>query len=126
MSVSYWIAWTAFCAPVDHCSMHSTSPSILPYVKDPDDNMSVTQRAKLLLTLDAFGTLFTPRQPIAQQYGHVATDLGFPPIPEDELQASFRTGGLTTRHHLVFISADCVQHSSKCQKIIPTTGKRLA
>ncbi|KAI9681948.1 MAG: hypothetical protein M1817_000002 [Caeruleum heppii] len=44
----------------------------------------------LVLTLDAFGTLFTPKEPIARQYLHQAVKLGFAPVEEEELQTSFK------------------------------------
>jgi REG-2-like HAD superfamily hydrolase len=50
----------------------------------------VTPKKNLLLAFDAFGTLFTPRQPIATQYGDVARRHGLSGFRDDELQASFR------------------------------------
>ena len=46
----------------------------------------------LLITFDALGTLYRPRKPIAYQYGQVAESLGFPSIPESDIQESFRNG----------------------------------
>ncbi|EGP88602.1 uncharacterized protein MYCGRDRAFT_39565 [Zymoseptoria tritici IPO323] len=44
----------------------------------------------LLLCFDAFGTLFTPRHPIAQQYGDVARSLGLGPFTNDDIAKSFK------------------------------------
>ncbi|KAI9762101.1 MAG: hypothetical protein M4579_000581 [Chaenotheca gracillima] len=45
---------------------------------------------KLLITFDAFGTLFVPRLPIARQYGEVAATYGLSGFSEQDLQKSFR------------------------------------
>lgn len=50
----------------------------------------VVPKKNLLLAFDAFGTLFTPRQPVASQYGEVARRHGLSGFKDDELQASFR------------------------------------
>lgn len=50
-----------------------------------------------LITFDAFGTLFTPREPIAKQYSDVARQLGLSGFTESALQSSFHTGMQT--HH---------------------------
>ncbi len=47
-------------------------------------------RRNLLLCFDAFGTLFKPKRPIAQQYGEVARQCGLGGFSDEELQASFR------------------------------------
>ncbi|KAH0553038.1 hypothetical protein GP486_006766 [Trichoglossum hirsutum] len=52
--------------------------------------MSSRCRSRLLLTLDAFGTIFTPREPVLRQYLDVARGLGFTPVDESLLQDSFR------------------------------------
>ena len=44
----------------------------------------------LLLYFDAFGTLFTPKCPIPQQYGDVARSLGHSGFTDDQLQSSFK------------------------------------
>ncbi|KAK5158898.1 hypothetical protein LTS14_003006 [Recurvomyces mirabilis] len=48
-----------------------------------------TQR-HLLLCFDAFGTLFTPKRPIPQQYGDVARSLGLSGFTDDQVHSSFR------------------------------------
>lgn len=55
--------------------------------------MPVSSRRNLLLTFDAFNTLFHPRLPIAVQYTQTAQALSFlpPSFPPDELQSAFRT-----------------------------------
>ncbi|PTU25204.1 hypothetical protein P175DRAFT_0401639, partial [Aspergillus ochraceoroseus IBT 24754] len=45
----------------------------------------------LLLTLDAFGTLFHPRAPIATQYAASATSFNLPPISPERLHVAFKT-----------------------------------
>lgn len=54
--------------------------------------MGSLRRRSVLLTFDAFGTLFHPRKPIASQYAEVAKQLGLKHVNEEELQASFRKG----------------------------------
>src|SRR5262245_56174290 len=46
----------------------------------------------LLLTLDAFNTIFRPRLPVATQYAQTARSLGFLPetVTPDTVQAAFR------------------------------------
>lgn len=51
---------------------------------------STMSKKNLLLCLDAFGTLFKPRYPIAQQYGDVARQLGLTDITDDAVEASFK------------------------------------
>lgn len=53
--------------------------------------MSYHRGRVLLLTFDAFGTLFTPRMPIAKQYAMVAQRHGLF-VNEDDLHHSFRQG----------------------------------
>lgn len=48
-------------------------------------------KRNLLLCVDAFGTLFRPRSPIAEQYGMVARGMGVR-ISDDEVAKSFRSG----------------------------------
>jgi hypothetical protein len=50
-----------------------------------------TPKKNLLLALDAFGTLFAPRAPIAVQYGEVARQHGII-VPTEELGVQFRKG----------------------------------
>ena len=45
-----------------------------------------------LLTFDAFGTLFTPREPVSKQYGNVARQYGLQGFTDDDINASFREG----------------------------------
>jgi hypothetical protein len=56
--------------------------------------MSNRHGSRLLLTLDAFGTIFTPREPVVKQYLDVAQRLGLASLDESLLQDSFRTCGL--------------------------------
>lgn len=53
--------------------------------------MTPQKLKNLVLTFDAFGTLFTPREPITRQYASVARNYGLV-IEENELQDSFRQG----------------------------------
>lgn len=56
------------------------------------NNPNMAKRAgkkNILLAFDAFGTLFTPRQPIAIQYGYLARRHGLNGLKEDDIQASF-------------------------------------
>ncbi|KAH8898170.1 haloacid dehalogenase [Thozetella sp. PMI_491] len=47
-------------------------------------------KRNLLLCFDAFGTLFSPKLPIFQQYGDVARQCGLAGFTDDQLQSSFR------------------------------------
>lgn len=49
-------------------------------------------KRNLLLAFDAFGTLFTPRKPIAVLYGEVARRHGLSGFSDDDLKTSFYTG----------------------------------
>ncbi len=53
--------------------------------------MTAKKRA-IVLTVDAFGTLFTPREPIAKQYGHVARKHGLSGFTDADVGTSFRSG----------------------------------
>ena len=48
----------------------------------------------ILLTLDAFGTLYTPREPIAKQYGDAARRRGLRGFSDDDVGSSFRKSEL--------------------------------
>ncbi len=45
-----------------------------------------------LVTFDAFGTLYTPRQSIGKQYTEVAYHHGLNSLRHDEIEKSFRNG----------------------------------
>jgi hypothetical protein len=47
-------------------------------------------KRNLLICFDAFGTLFNPRRPIAQQYAEVASSICPRQFTEDEVQSSFK------------------------------------
>ncbi|KAI9832912.1 MAG: hypothetical protein M1819_003942 [Sarea resinae] len=51
--------------------------------------MNQLRRKNLLIAFDAFGTLFTPGEPIAKQYGDVARRCGMTSIDSEALQSSF-------------------------------------
>ncbi|KAI4847730.1 hypothetical protein E4T44_04352 [Aureobasidium sp. EXF-8845] len=48
-------------------------------------------KRNLLLCVDAFGTLFRPRSPIAEQYGQVARGMGVK-ISDEEIAREFKSG----------------------------------
>ncbi|KAK3690763.1 hypothetical protein LTR37_018985 [Vermiconidia calcicola] len=48
-------------------------------------------KRNLLICFDAFGTLFTPKTPVARQYAEVATTLCSRSFGEDEVSRSFKT-----------------------------------
>jgi len=48
-------------------------------------------RRNLLLCFDAFGTLFTPRRPISEQYAAVARECGLDGLTVSQVNASFKT-----------------------------------
>jgi hypothetical protein len=50
-----------------------------------------TMKRNLLLCVDAFGTLFRPRSPIAEQYGQVARDMGIK-ISDEDIAREFKSG----------------------------------
>lgn len=69
--------------------MHPKKPTLhMPSTK-PDLPEDMSKR-NLLLCFDAFGTLFTPKQPIAQQYGDVARSLGLGGFTDKQVQDSFK------------------------------------
>ena len=47
-------------------------------------------KANLLICFDAFGTLFRPKRPVAQQYGDVARLCGITEFTDNELQSSIQ------------------------------------
>ncbi|KAI7278645.1 hypothetical protein KC345_g5864 [Hortaea werneckii] len=47
-------------------------------------------KRNLFICFDAFGTLFAPKRPIAQQYGEVARSLGLGGFTDEQLQDSFK------------------------------------
>lgn len=51
-------------------------------------------KKKLLITFDAFGTLFTPKEPIAKQYVDVARKHGLESLDPKRIGVSFKTGKL--------------------------------
>jgi hypothetical protein len=48
-------------------------------------------KRNLLLCVDAFGTLFRPRSPIAEQYGQVARGMGVK-VSDEEIAREFKAG----------------------------------
>ena len=51
-------------------------------------------KKNLLICFDAFGTLFAPKRPVTEQYAEVARALGLRGFNDEDLQSSFKTGGL--------------------------------
>lgn len=49
-------------------------------------------KRNLLICFDAFGTLFTPRKPVAQQYMEVGKSFGLAGFTEDDIAKSFKSG----------------------------------
>ena len=47
-------------------------------------------KERLFLTFDAFGTLFTPREPIAKSYAITARKYGLSGFTDDEIALRFR------------------------------------
>jgi len=47
-------------------------------------------KRNLLICFDAFGTLFKPKRPIAQQYGEVARSLGLSGFTDEQVSKSFK------------------------------------
>ncbi|KAK0777128.1 hypothetical protein LTR91_022988 [Friedmanniomyces endolithicus] len=47
-------------------------------------------KRNLLICFDAFGTLFKPKRPIAQQYGEVARGLGLSGFTDEQVSKSFK------------------------------------
>jgi len=48
-------------------------------------------RRNILLCIDAFGTLFQPKRPVAEQYAAVASQCGLGGFSAEQVQASFKT-----------------------------------
>jgi len=55
----------------------------------PNTDNDMAKR-NLLICFDAFGTLITPKRPIAQQYGEVARSLGHGDFTDEQVQESFK------------------------------------
>lgn len=53
---------------------------------------TISSKRTLLLTLDAFGTLFHPRQPVAEQYASVAHSFGLPAslVTSEKVEHAFK------------------------------------
>ncbi len=87
-------------------------------------------RKHLLLTLDAFGTLFAPKEPIAKQYGDVARALGLATIRDNDVQTSFRKGmpGLRAVTARVVSAVHCIDSQAAFKdesKRHPNYGKAV-
>lgn len=54
----------------------------------------MSSKKHLLLGLDAFGTLFSPRAPVAAQYAEVARKHGLVGFSDEDVQTAFRKGVL--------------------------------
>ncbi|KAL8820481.1 MAG: hypothetical protein Q9223_001311 [Gallowayella weberi] len=54
--------------------------------------MSLGRGRHLVLTFDAFGTLFYPRQPIGQQYAETARTYGLSGLTDQDVEENFRKG----------------------------------
>jgi hypothetical protein len=57
----------------------------------PQQHAPAKMKRNLLLCVDAFGTLFRPRRPIAEQYGQVARGMGVK-ISDEEIAKEFKSG----------------------------------
>ena len=74
---------------VGRCELALSTESISlphPHIVKQHTKMS---RRNLLICFDAFGTLFAPKRPIAQQYGEVARSLGLGGFTDEQLQDSY-------------------------------------
>jgi hypothetical protein len=77
------ILYIKFSSPTAHFTSLSflTSPSLL---------IKIMSKKNLLICFDAFGTLFTPRKPVAQQYSEVARSFGLGGFSDDDIAQSFK------------------------------------
>nr|OQO24984.1 hypothetical protein B0A51_05759 [Rachicladosporium sp. CCFEE 5018]OQO26325.1 hypothetical protein B0A51_05176 [Rachicladosporium sp. CCFEE 5018]OQO26805.1 hypothetical protein B0A51_04388 [Rachicladosporium sp. CCFEE 5018] len=66
-----------------------SSPPSKPSLPSEEKSRIMAKR-NLLLCLDAFGTLYTPKAPIATQYSEVAKSLGLSGFSDADLTTSFR------------------------------------
>lgn len=97
-------------------------------------------KRNLLMCVDAFGTLFRPRSPIAEQYGTVARGMGVK-ISDEEVAQSFKSGEFPLRrchgfrkqqgrdevetNGILNSEADCSQTAFKeTSKAYPNYGKK--
>ena len=60
-------------------------------MQQPTSDASMSRR-NLLICFDAFGTLFKPKRPIAEQYGEVARSVGLRGFSDEDVQRCFRAG----------------------------------
>jgi hypothetical protein len=73
-------------------------------------------KRNLLLAFDAFGTLFTPKQPIAVQYGDLARKHGLSNFTDQELEKSFRSGKFPPlSHNHEPKSNECISFQTRIQ-----------
>lgn len=84
--------------------------------------MSSSRVRPLVLTFDAFGTLFEPRQSIGQQYADAARTHGLTGLTNQHVEASFRKGEGRWRARLVE-SANTVKAFQSSTKDYPIYGK---
>lgn len=56
------------------------------------NNKQMSNSKRLILTFDAFGTLFTPREPIGKSYARIARKHGLGGFTDDQIESSFRDG----------------------------------
>lgn len=88
-------------------------------------------RGRLILTLDAFGTLFKPKQPISRQYAELAWRHGLSDIAEEQIRQNFKRGITSTStacQHVfdVWSLLIFVKRSTEHSMTIRTTAERWA
>ncbi|KAK5680287.1 hypothetical protein LTS10_007214 [Elasticomyces elasticus] len=83
-------------------------------------------KRNLLLCFDAFGTIFKPKQPIAQQYGDVARSLGLRGFTDEQVEASFKVAfKQESKENPNFGKANGMTPSRWWEKIIRNTFRPL-
>lgn len=64
--------------------------------------MPLVRPTNLLLTFDAFGTLFSPKFPIAIQYALAAQEYGLVGVKTADIPAAFKKGNYISRSLLAY------------------------
>jgi hypothetical protein len=73
-------------------SIDPISISLTPYYHLASHRHQIMSKKNLFICFDAFGTLFTPRKPVAQQYSEVARTFGLGGFSDDDIAKSFKEG----------------------------------
>ncbi|KAL9099163.1 MAG: hypothetical protein Q9163_005299 [Psora crenata] len=80
------------------CQQVSTATTSLVEEMPAVNRLALDIQKPIILTFDAFGTLFTPRKPIERLYSETARRHGLTGFTEEDIGRRFREGGPTRPH----------------------------